>query len=304
MQLWIFMDRYLVRKTGDTLLHAAQAHHPFLAVGIKAKGRCRGSNQNSDWRAPGAEIGRSGRRASSNRDIPPRLPGQKSYVPIGPDGEMVIRVSRVSSLKAGIAPDDLQRLRAYARQERHSATSASSMMETPLGTPRHPPPAAGTARRAGGQKEKREALCRNGFTLPVTAEQLIAEAERTARHSNKLTRDMKAAGQARPADAAPGSVSAHHVVAATDLRADESRKMLFRWNIGINDVDNGVYLPAHRKSTVASLPNASKHAVIHTDLYHLNVLARLMPVPGNSPQNGRPARRQIKQELVDGVFPY
>jgi hypothetical protein len=49
---------------------------------------------------------------------------------------------------------------------------------------------------------------------------------------------------------------------------------------------------------------ASKHAVIHTDLYHLNVLARLMPVPANNPQNGRLALRQIKQELVDGVFPY
>jgi len=154
------------------------------------------------------------------------------------------------------------------------------------------------------RRRKREVLYRNGFTLPVTAERLIAEAERTTRHSTKLTRNMKAAGQARPADAAPGSVSAHHVVAAADMRADESRKKLFRWNIGINDVDNGVHLPAHRKSTVASLPHAAKHAVIHTDLYHLNVLARLMPVPGDSPKNGRLALRQIKQELIDGIFPY
>lgn len=154
------------------------------------------------------------------------------------------------------------------------------------------------------RKKKRETLYRNGFTLPVTAERLMAEAERTTRHSTKLTRNMKAAGQNRPVDAAPRTVSAHHVVAATDLRADEARKMLFRWCIGINDVDNGVYLPAHKKSTVASIPGASKHAVIHTDLYHLNVLARLMPVPANNPQNGRLALRQIKQELVDGVFPY
>lgn len=80
--------------------------------------------------------------------------------------------------------------------------------------------------------------------------------------------------------------------------------MLFRWNIGINDVDNGVYLPAHKNAMVASLPDASKHAVIHTDIYHLNVLARLMPVPSNSPQNGRMALRQIKQELINGVFPF
>jgi len=80
--------------------------------------------------------------------------------------------------------------------------------------------------------------------------------------------------------------------------------MLFRWNIGINDTDNGVYLPAYKASLVASLPNASKHSTIHTDRYHVNVLARLMPVPPGSPQTGRSALRQIKQELVDGVFPF
>lgn len=154
------------------------------------------------------------------------------------------------------------------------------------------------------KKRKREVLYKNGFTLPVTAERLIAEAERTTRHSTKLMRNMKAAGQRRPTDAAPRTVSAHHVVAATDLRSERSRSMLFRWNIGINDVDNGVYLPAHKNAMVASLPDASKHAVIHTDIYHLNVLARLMPVPSNSPQNGRMALRQIKQELINGVFPF
>lgn len=154
------------------------------------------------------------------------------------------------------------------------------------------------------KKKKREVLYKNGFTLPVTAERLMAEAERTQRHSMKLTRNMVAAGQVRPTDAAPKAVSTHHVVAATDLRAERSRTMLFRWNIGINDVDNGVYLPAYKSSMVASLPSASKHALIHTDLYHVNVLARLMPVPNNNPQNGRLALRQIKQELTNGVFPF
>jgi len=154
------------------------------------------------------------------------------------------------------------------------------------------------------RNRRREALYKNGFTLPVTAERLMAEAERTTRHSTKLTRNMKAAGQLRPTDAAPKVVSAHHVVAATDLRADRSRIMMFRWNIGINDVDNGVYLPAYKNSMVASLSGASKHATIHTDLYHVNVLARLMPVPGNSPHDGRLALRQIKQELINGVFPF
>ena len=154
------------------------------------------------------------------------------------------------------------------------------------------------------KKKKREALYKNGFTLPVTAERLIAEAERTSRHSARLASNMKAAGEKRPTDAAPRTVSAHHVVATTDQRADESRRMLFRWGIGINDVDNGVYLPAYRETTVSSLANAVKHAVVHTDLYHVNVLARLMAAPTDSPPDGRLALRQVKKELIDGVFPY
>ncbi|RUL68515.1 AHH domain-containing protein [Dyella choica] len=154
------------------------------------------------------------------------------------------------------------------------------------------------------KKKKRETLYKNGYTLPVTAERLVAEAERTTRHSTRLARNMKAAGQHRPADAAPKTVSAHHVVAATDLRANESRRKLFRWGIGINDVDNGVYLPAYEDSTVSSLPHAVKHAVIHTDAYHVNVFARFIMIPNDSPSTGRVALRQVKQELIDGVFPY
>lgn len=153
-------------------------------------------------------------------------------------------------------------------------------------------------------KKKRETLYKNGFTLPVTAEKLAAEAERTIRHSAKLARNMKVANHPRPADAAKGSVSAHHVVAATDRRSDESKMKLFGWCIGINDVDNGVFLPAFRNSSVTSLPSASKHAVIHTDAYYVNVLARLFPVPREAPQDGRLALRQIKKELILGIFPF
>ncbi|HTV87030.1 MAG TPA: AHH domain-containing protein [Dyella sp.] len=154
------------------------------------------------------------------------------------------------------------------------------------------------------KKTKRETLYKNGFTLSVTAERLIAEAERTTRHSAKLARNMKAAGQLRPSDAGPKTVSTHHVVAATDDRAFESRKKLFRWGIGINDVDNGVYLPAFENSTVSSLPRAVKHAVVHTDVYHVNVFARFVMIPNDGTARGRVALRQIKQELIDGVFPY
>lgn len=154
------------------------------------------------------------------------------------------------------------------------------------------------------KKKKRETLYKNGFTLPVTAQRLIAEAERTTRHSAKLKRNMKAACQLRPVDAAPKTVSAHHVVAATDQRALDSRTKLFRWGIGINDVDNGVYLPAFKNSIVPSLPNAVKHDSLHTNDYHVNVFARFVMIPNDNPSRGRLALREIKQDLIDGVFPY
>lgn len=154
------------------------------------------------------------------------------------------------------------------------------------------------------RKRKREVLYKNGVTLPVTAERLMAEAERKTRHSAKLARNMKDAGQGRPVDAAPKEVSAHHIVAAMDTRAEQSRMRLFGWRIGINDVDNGVFLPAYKNTAVSSLPNATKHVIVHTDTYHLNVRARLRVVPSDDHAEGRLALRQIKKELVDGVFPY
>lgn len=138
----------------------------------------------------------------------------------------------------------------------------------------------------------------------MTAEKLIAEAARKTRHSAKLARNMKAAGENRPADAAPGTVSAHHIVAAADSRANESRKMLFGWRIGINDVDNGVLLPAYKNTAVAGLPNATKHAVVHTDTYYVNVQERLWAVPRDDHAAGRGTLRRIKKQLIDGVFPY
>jgi hypothetical protein len=47
----------------------------------------------------------------------------------------------------------------------------------------------------------------------------------------------------------------------------------------MNDADNGVYLPRFKSTVVASLPTAHKHSGLHTELYHLEVFARLRRVP-------------------------
>jgi glucan phosphorylase len=154
------------------------------------------------------------------------------------------------------------------------------------------------------EAQKDKIRYKNGQTLAPRARKMFAEAlrknaESKARHSKQLSKNMITAGEVRPA-----GVAAHHIVAARDSFADRSRKLLFGWCIAINDVDNGVYLPKWRSSQVPSLPNATKHSVVHTETYHLAVYDRLSVLNRKDTKVARTAVRTIKQELVDGVFPY
>ena len=142
---------------------------------------------------------------------------------------------------------------------------------------------------------------KNGITaLPYSVLQLFADAERNVRHSDTLARNIKnQTGVAKPLGAAT-----HHIVACTEPLAAGSRAKIFGWGLGINDADNGVYLPISRKSVVASLPTATPHGPIHTEKYHLNVFARLRLVAATDPEAGRARLRAMKSEMVAGVFPY
>jgi hypothetical protein len=60
----------------------------------------------------------------------------------------------------------------------------------------------------------------------------------------------------------PKNVCAHHVVASGDIRAEDSREVIFEFGIGINDADNGVYLPRFKniaapRSMVPFTPRAT-----------------------------------------------
>lgn len=139
-----------------------------------------------------------------------------------------------------------------------------------------------------------------GMTLPASADKLRVDAERKARHSRILARNIKnATGVERHKEA-----DAHHIVAQLDHRAQRSRRLLFGWNIGINDAYNGVYLPKKWTSTVPGLENATAHEPIHTKEYHFTVLARLTDVREQSSESGRLALRQIKSEILKNEFVY
>lgn len=143
-----------------------------------------------------------------------------------------------------------------------------------------------------------------GVTRPATPEQLREDAEGRSKHyqhSRTLGRNMKSAGNERPA-----GVHAHHIVAHADNDARDSRTLLYGWGIAINDVDNGVFLPAYKTSVVPELSQATRHAVVHTGVYHAAVFARLQFVGegGEFSDDGRDALRSIKGELLQDTFPY
>jgi len=151
-------------------------------------------------------------------------------------------------------------------------------------------------------EQRRQARVRykNGFTLPASAANLRADADRKVRHSRTLARNIRnATGVAKHADA-----DAHHVVAAADGRAQESRKIIFHWGIGINDADNGLYLPRTASSNVPGLGSATAHSGIHTTAYHFAIQARLFEVQEEDVTIGRATLRDIKQEILNDEFTY
>ncbi len=133
-----------------------------------------------------------------------------------------------------------------------------------------------------------------------TPVQLETDADREgANHRRTLDRNLKKDGQARVAD-----VCAHHIVASGHPDAYRSRRMLFGWGIGINDADNGVFLPAYLSSNVLTLPNAVAHDRLHASArYYLRVEARLRAVDKTSQPAGRGALRKMRGEMVAGFFP-
>lgn len=148
-------------------------------------------------------------------------------------------------------------------------------------------------------ERKKRVRYKNGVTLPCSAQKLLADAERKVRHSRTLARNIKnGTGVMKPAQA-----DAHHIVAQSDRRASGSRDRLFRWGIGINDVDNGVYLPKRAGAMPAS-PNATAHEGIHTARYHLAVFARLLSVDDDQAAPARAELRDMRDDMIAGVFPY
>ncbi|GGA37355.1 AHH domain-containing protein [Dyella nitratireducens] len=144
------------------------------------------------------------------------------------------------------------------------------------------------------KQEKARVRYKNGETLPTSAEVLLANANRKDyNHRRTLSRNIVAAtAQPRPAN-----TCAHHIVALGDPEARESRNLLYGWGIGINDADNGVFLP-RKGPGMPDYPNATHHTPSHKQLYHLEVYSQLSLRDGS--EDGRRGLRSLKSQLLSG----
>ena len=135
---------------------------------------------------------------------------------------------------------------------------------------------------------------KNGYTLPSSAELLLENAKNNDyNHRRTLARNVAKID----AKLRPENVCAHHIVARADREAERSRRRLFGWGIGINDGDNGVYLPMHQIG-MPGYPNAVHHRPYHSPAYHLAVFMRLLQERGV--EGGRKELRSMKADLLAG----
>ncbi|MGH2487320.1 MAG: AHH domain-containing protein [Ktedonobacterales bacterium] len=115
-------------------------------------------------------------------------------------------------------------------------------------------------------------------------------------HSQELSEHMVAAGVTRPPNTA-----AHHIVAWNDPRAGADRAILTANHIGVDDAENGVFLPRFQTS-----PNPSGnqvHSTTHTNLYFQEVDRRISAAAPRGAVAIKAALAQIAIELQAGTFP-
>lgn len=114
-----------------------------------------------------------------------------------------------------------------------------------------------------------------------------------------LADNMKASGMGQK----PVGYAAHHIVAWDDNRypiCQTLRDLLNNNTIGINDAENGVYLPTRK---VTKNPNEAYHPEIHTEKYYNNVYNVLDRFDGDT-QGMKDALKDIGQRLKNNQFKY
>ncbi|MFE3270833.1 AHH domain-containing protein [Streptomyces sp. NPDC059215] len=113
--------------------------------------------------------------------------------------------------------------------------------------------------------------------------------------ADKLRNALNAAGDLEPAT----PHSPHHIVAGNSPKAAPARAQLDLFGIGINDAENGVWLP---RSSSSPNPNGlSVHSRIHTNDYY-NHVNDLMSGARNRDE-ALDVIQHVRRQLLDGYWP-
>lgn len=130
--------------------------------------------------------------------------------------------------------------------------------------------------------------------------------------SRTLAKRMEAAGFGKR----PDGTAAHHIVASDEGRfpsAIAARAIFDRFNLNINDADNGVYLPLSQKAVDEAanevpprILEGAIHSRIHTKVYYDALLNRLENDLSTdaTTQELINLLDQIRRELREDTFPY
>jgi A nuclease family of the HNH/ENDO VII superfamily with conserved AHH len=149
-----------------------------------------------------------------------------------------------------------------------------------------------------------------GLLDAATAKQL-AEQQRILQEAQDARRELIEVAQGRPSSPAlaaaleasgvprPTGYAAHHIAAGNAEPAKVAREILQKFNIGINDVSNGVFLPANRATQVIAGENI--HSTLHTKEYYDAVNEALMIAKNR--EQAIDILRGIGQALQSGDFP-
>lgn len=89
--------------------------------------------------------------------------------------------------------------------------------------------------------------------------------------------------------------AAHHIVAGGAAAAQRAREILEKYNIDINDANNGVFLP-----TVKGVSEATYHRAMHTAEYYRKVIELLEEA--TSREDCIEILRDIAEQLLNGTF--
>jgi hypothetical protein len=150
-------------------------------------------------------------------------------------------------------------------------------------------------------KAKSLVCYKNGITKQrISVKRLQVDALAKGSHSQALSGNIQLAR----GELQPDATDAHHVVARRHRLAAVARAYLFRWKIGIDDADNGVFLPKKLGANVLGLESAVPHGPLHSGPYHFEVTDRLRSRAGEPASAARDELRAMRAEMIAGVFPY